>query len=96
VEYLQKKRLCYFRNQLDFPKAEIDIIAKRKHPSRCRSQNSFFFRLWFTAGFCQTQKIQLLVKAVDAYVNEKGLDINVRFDIIAIHKESKSLQSNTS
>jgi hypothetical protein len=25
-----EKRLCYFRNQLDFPKAEIDIIAKKE------------------------------------------------------------------
>jgi putative endonuclease len=32
------------------------------------------------------QKNQLLVKAVDAFVNERDLDIEVRFDIIAIKK----------
>jgi putative endonuclease len=31
----------------------------------------------------------LLLKAVNAYVNEKELDAEVRFDIIAIHKEGK-------
>jgi putative endonuclease len=36
------------------------------------------------------QKNNYWVKAVDAYVNEKRFDIDVRFDIIAIHKESKS------
>jgi putative endonuclease len=36
------------------------------------------------------QKNQLLVKAVDAFVNERDLDIEVRFDIIAINKEGNS------
>jgi putative endonuclease len=36
------------------------------------------------------KKIQLLTKAIDAYVNQENLDLNVRFDIIAIHKEGKS------
>ena len=40
--------------------------------------------------FVKPKKIQLLVKAVDAFVNERNLDIDVRFDIIAIHKEGKS------
>jgi putative endonuclease len=35
------------------------------------------------------KKIQLLTKAIDAYVNQENLDLNVRFDI-AIHKEGKS------
>jgi putative endonuclease len=38
----------------------------------------------------ETKKIQLLTKAIDAYVNQENLDLNVRFDIIAIHKEGKS------
>jgi putative endonuclease len=36
------------------------------------------------------KKIQLLVKAVNEYVLSKDLDIEVRFDIIAVHKEGKS------
>ena len=39
--------------------------------------------------FVKPKKIQLLLKAVNAYVNEKELDAEVRFDIIAIHKEGK-------
>ena len=40
--------------------------------------------------FVKPKKIQLLVKAVDAFVNERDLDIEVRFDIIAINKEGNS------
>lgn len=36
-----------------------------------------------------TKKIKLLVKAVDTYINTNDLDVEVRFDIIAIVKEGK-------
>ena len=38
--------------------------------------------------FVSKKKIQLLVKAVDEYVNQNELNIEVRFDIIAITKNN--------
>jgi putative endonuclease len=37
--------------------------------------------------FVKPKKIQLLVKAVNEYVIANDLEVEVRFDIIAIHKE---------
>jgi putative endonuclease len=37
--------------------------------------------------FVKPKKIQLLVKAVNEYVISNDLDLGVRFDIIAIHRE---------
>ena len=38
--------------------------------------------------FLCCKKIQLLVKAVNEYVVSRDLDVEVRFDIIAINKEA--------
>jgi len=38
--------------------------------------------------FVKPKKIKLLLKAIDEYVVQNDLDVEVRFDIIAIHKES--------
>jgi putative endonuclease len=91
VEYLQKNGYAILETNWTFQKAEIDIIAKKENILaivEVKTRSSLDFGL--PQDFVKTKKIQLLVKAVDAYVNEKDLDIDVRFDIIAIHKEGKS------
>ena len=40
--------------------------------------------------FVKPKKIQLLVKAVNEYVIANDLEVEVRFDIIAIYKEENS------
>jgi len=91
VEYLQKNGYVILETNWTFQKAEIDIIAKKENilaVVEVKTRSSLDFGL--PQDFVKTKKIQLLVKAVDAYVNEKNLDIDVRFDIIAIHKEGKT------
>lgn len=91
VEYLQKSGYAILETNWTFQKAEIDIIAKKENILaivEVKTRSSLDFGL--PQDFVKPKKIQLLVKAVDAYVIEKDLDINVRFDIIAIHKEGKS------
>ncbi|MFN9116184.1 MAG: YraN family protein, partial [Bacteroidota bacterium] len=41
--------------------------------------------------FVKPKKVKLLVKAVDAYIQNNNLDLEVRFDIIAIHKNGTNL-----
>jgi putative endonuclease len=91
VEFLRKDGYTILNTNWTFQKAEIDIIAKKANILaivEVKTRSSLEFGL--PQDFVKPKKIQLLLKAVDAYVNEKDLDIEVRFDIIAIHKEGKS------
>ena len=101
VEYLKKNGYTILNTNWTFQKAEIDIIAKIENTLaiiEVKTRSSLEFGL--PQDFVKPKKIQLLVKAVNAYVTEKDLDVNVRFDIIAItasvrpsvpgYKESKS------
>ena len=42
--------------------------------------------------FVKPKKIQLLVKAINEYVTTNDLEVDVRFDIIAIHKEGQQFK----
>ncbi|WP_369765959.1 YraN family protein [Flavobacterium sp. WC2429] len=91
VAFLQKEGYEILDTNWTFQKAEIDIIAKKENTLaivEVKTRSSIEFGL--PQDFVKPKKIQLLVKAVDAYVVEKNMDVNVRFDIIAIHKEGKS------
>jgi putative endonuclease len=91
VEFLQKEGYEILETNWTFQKAEIDIIARIENTLaiiEVKTRSSLEFGL--PQDFVKPKKIQLLVKAVDAYVVERNLDIDVRFDIIAIYKEGKS------
>ncbi|WP_348812139.1 YraN family protein [Flavobacterium maritimum] len=91
VEYLKKEGYTILETNWTFEKAEIDIIAQKENTLavvEVKTRSSLEFGL--PQDFVKPKKIQLLVKAVNAFVIEKDLDIEVRFDIIAINKESKS------
>ena len=91
VAFLQKDGYEILNTNWTFQKAEIDIIAKKENTLaivEVKTRSSIEFGL--PQDFVKPKKIQLLVKAVDAYVVEKDMDVDVRFDIIAIHKEGKS------
>ena len=91
VDYLTKNGYTILATNWTFQKAEIDIIAQKENTLaivEVKTRSSLEFGS--PQDFVKPKKIQLLVKAVDAYVNQKNLDFEVRFDIIAIHKEDKS------
>jgi putative endonuclease len=72
-----------------FDKAEIDIIAQKGTllavvEVKTRSSLSF----GSPQEFVKPKKIQLLVKAINEYVSRNELHVDVRFDIVAIHKEA--------
>ena len=91
AEYLQKEGYKILNTNWIFQKAEIDIIAQKENILaivEVKTRSSLDFGL--PQDFVKPKKIQLLVKAVNEYVISNNLDIEVRFDIIAIHKEGKS------
>lgn len=91
VDFLLENGYTILETNWTFQKAEIDILAKKENilaVVEVKTRSSLEFGL--PQDFVKPKKIQLLTKAVDAFVNEKDLDIEVRFDIIAIHKEGKT------
>ena len=91
VEFLRKDGYTILETNWTFQKAEIDIIAQKENILaivEVKTRSSLDFGL--PQDFVKPKKIQLLVKAVNEYVISKDLDIDIRFDIIAVHKEGKS------
>ena len=91
VEFLRKEGYEILETNWTFQKAEIDIIAQKENilaVVEVKTRSSLEFGL--PQDFVKPKKIQLLVKAINEYVVSKNLDVEVRFDIIAIHKENKS------
>ncbi len=90
VDFLLKNNYDILERNYRFDKAEVDIIARQKDTLaivevKTRSTADF----GNPQDFVKPKQIQRLVKAVDEYVNTNDLDVEVRFDIIAIVKEKK-------
>lgn len=88
VTFLQKEGYLILEQNWRFKKAEVDIIAEKNGvlavvEVKTRSNNYF----GEPQDFIKSKKIKLLVEAVDEYVNSKELDVEVRFDIIALTKQ---------
>jgi putative endonuclease len=93
VEYLRKHGYEIVELNWTFQKAEIDIIASKENTLaviEVKTRSSIEFGL--PQEFVKPKKIQLLVKAVNEYILRNDLDVNVRFDIIAIQKEGNELR----
>ena len=91
VEFLQKNGYDILETNWTFQKAEIDIIAQKGNilaVVEVKTRSSIEFGL--PQDFVKPKKIQLLVKAVNEYVISNDLDVEVRFDIIAVYKEDKT------
>ena len=91
VDFLQKNGYEILETNWIFQKAEIDIIARKDETLaiiEVKTRSSIDFGL--PQDFVKPKKIQLLVKAVNEYVIQNQLDVSVRFDIIAIHKNANN------
>jgi putative endonuclease len=90
LDFLQKKGYQILDTNWYYQKAEIDIIAQKEAGTlvvvEVKTRTNNF------AGdpeeFVSPKKIKLLVQAANEYVLSKELDIEVRFDIIAIVKNN--------
>jgi putative endonuclease len=95
VEFLLQNDYKILERNWTFQKAEIDIIAKKDNivtviEVKTRSTLDF----GSPQDFVKPKKIQLLIKAVNAYINDREKDfaddLEIRFDIIAIHKTEET------
>ncbi len=90
VDYLIKKGYKIKYRNYRYLKSEIDIIAQKENvlaivEVRARSNDQIIN----IADTITPKKIKLLVMGADHYVTEQNLDVEVRFDIIAILKNKK-------
>ncbi len=89
VGFLLEKGYTIKDTNWRYQKAEVDIIAQKGGilavvEVKTRSTVNF----GNPQDFVNPKKIKLLVSAMDEYVTSKELDVEVRFDIIAIVKEN--------
>lgn len=93
VDFLQQNGYEILETNWTFQKAEVDIIAQKENILaivEVKTRSTIDFGL--PQDFVKPKKIQLLVKAVNEYVLQNDLDVDVRFDIVAIHKEGKQFK----
>ena len=90
INYLIGEGYTILERNWRFQKAEIDIIAQKNEivasiEVKTRSNNEF----GSPQNFVTQKKIKLLVMAMNQYVIQKNIHLEVRFDIIAITKNNK-------
>jgi Predicted endonuclease distantly related to archaeal Holliday junction resolvase len=88
-----KHKYTILERNYRFNKAEVDIIAQHNTilaviEVKTRSTANF----GNPQDFVKPKQIQNIVKAINQYVVEHNLDVEVRFDIIAILKEKSGYQ----
>lgn len=93
VAYLLEKGYKILEKNYRYLKAEVDIIAQQENTLavvevKTRSSDVF----GNPQDFVNPKKIKLLVSAIDAYVTSRNLEVEVRFDIIAILKEKNEFK----
>ncbi|CAM1359043.1 conserved protein of unknown function [Tenacibaculum soleae] len=91
IEYLEKKGYLIVEKNYRYKKAEVDIIARKEAVLvviEVKTRSSTYFGN--PQDFVNPKKIKLLVMAIDNYVVEKDLDVETRFDIIAVLKKKES------
>ena len=90
VDFLIENKYEIVERNYRFDKAEVDIIARKRDilaivEVKTRSTADY----GNPQDFVKPKQIKNLVKAVDEYVTINDLDVEVRFDIIAIVKEKR-------
>lgn len=93
VDFLEKNGYEILETNWTFQKAEVDIIALKAEVLavvEVKTRSSIDFGL--PQDFVKPKKIQLLVKAINEYVTQNDLDVDVRFDIVAINKEKNEFK----
>ena len=92
INFLIKNEYKILEKNYRYLKAEVDIIAQKKNilvvvEVKTRSTNYF----GDPQDAVNPKKIKHLVSAIDYYIIDKDLDVEVRFDIIAIiHQNNKT------
>ena len=94
-DYLIQKGYKILERNYRFHRNEVDIIATFNNELiavEVKSRSSAFFGN--PEEFIKSTQIQTIVKAVDAYIQQRDLDMEVRFDVISVTKNNENLEIN--
>ncbi|GAB7255869.1 YraN family protein [Polaribacter sp. OB-PA-B3] len=93
IDFLLKKGYVILEKNYRYLKAEVDIIAKIENTLaviEVKTRSTDYFGN--PEEFVNPKKIKLLLSAIDYYVTENDLDVDVRFDIIAIIEQNTAIK----
>ena len=93
IDYLIKHDYVILEKNYRYLKAEVDIIVQKENiviAVEVKTRSSDYFG--DPQDFINPKKIKLLVSALDYYVVENELDVEVRFDVIALVKQKNAFQ----
>lgn len=93
IDYLIKHGYVLLEKNYRYLKAEVDIIVQKENiviAVEVKTRSSDYFG--DPQDFINPKKIKLLVSALDHYVVENELDVEVRFDIVALVKQKNNFQ----
>lgn len=93
VDFLKKQGYTILITNYVWQKAEIDIIAQKDNilaSIEVKTRSTLEYGL--PQDFVKPKKIQLLVKAMNQYVEDNDIDAEVRFDIIGVHKNGSAFE----
>lgn len=93
VDFLIQKKYNILERNWRYKKAEIDIIALQNNTLaivEVKTRSTDYFGN--PQDFVNPKKIKLLTEAVNEYVISNNLDVEVRFDIIAIVTQNNKIQ----
>ena len=93
VDYLLQHNYKIIARNYRFLKAEIDVIVQKEDvlvAVEVKTRSTIDFGN--PQDFINPKKIKLLVSAMDNFVVENDLDVEVRFDIIAIVKQKNAFK----
>lgn len=85
VDFLKQKKYEILERNWRYGKAEIDVLASFEDvlvvvEVKTRTSTTY----GAPESFVNPRKIKLLVQAVNAYCEQKNVDLEVRFDIVAV------------
>jgi putative endonuclease len=95
IDFLLKNGYEIIARNYTYQKAEVDIIAQKENTLavvEVKTRTSADFG--DPQQFLKPKQIQRIIKAVDEFINSNDMDVEVRFDIIAIvlNKKEMSLE----
>ncbi len=95
ADYFKSNGFSILAKNFRYQKAEVDLIVQKEAQLvavEVKARSSNFFGDPET--FVSQQQIKRLVMAIDAFVLERNLDVEVRFDIMAFTVVNEQWQMN--
>jgi len=93
IDYLINHGYVLLEKNYRYLKAEVDIIVQKENvviAVEVKTRSSDYFG--DPQDFITPKKIKLMVSALDHYITENDLNVEGRFDIIALLKQKNSIQ----